>query len=56
MESEKRRKNAIYHKVLTTNNEFNILNVDKNHFSGKPLNKKPILKNKTSEFTKEFIS
>ena len=56
MESEQKRKNAIYHKAATINNDFKLFNDDKNHNSAKPLSKNPFTKTKTSAFDKELIS
>ena len=55
MESEHKRKNAIYRKILTVNDDFKLFNDDKNYNSAKPLNKKPIIKTKTSDFTKDYL-
>ena len=56
MESEHKRKNAIYRKILTVNDDFKLFNDDKNYNSAKPLNKKPIIKTKTSDFTKDYLN
>ena len=56
MESEHKRKNAIYRKILTVNDDFKLYNDDKNYNSAKPLNKKPIIKTKTSDFTKDYLN
>ena len=56
MESEHKRKNAIYRKILTVNDDFKLFNDDKNYNSAKPLNKKPIIKIKTSDFTKDYLN
>ena len=56
MQSEHKRKNAIYRKILTVNDDFKLFNDDKNYNSAKPLNKKPIIKIKTSDFTKDYLN
>ena len=56
MQSEHKRKNAIYRKILTVNDDFKLFNDDKNYNSAKPLNKKPIIKTKTSDFTKDYLN